>query len=268
LKVVLLVPRLHFHAPFVLRALLDRPRGGSDRYLTVVTPKLPAREEPLWRKVGRILRTSGLDYLLSMSRAAALHMAGERWERLLMQPLEERRFLSVEEVCGLLGAEVIRAPSVRDPAVRRRLEEFQPDLLSAVFFNQIVPPELLELPRLGALNVHPSYLPHYRGVSPCFWALARGEASSGVTIHRMTAEIDRGPILARRKVEITAGDSLHSLYRRSALLAGELLRELLDHPERLEEPAGEPAPEEEGSSFAGITRAAVRDFRSQGRSFF
>jgi methionyl-tRNA formyltransferase len=64
-------------------------------------------------------------------------------------------------------------------------------------FNWRLPREVLELPRLGVLNVHPSALPKYRGPSPILWAIRNGDASMGMTVHRMTGEIDAGPVLAQ-----------------------------------------------------------------------
>jgi methionyl-tRNA formyltransferase len=61
---------------------------------------------------------------------------------------------------------------------------------------------LCAAPRLGALNVHPSLLPAYRGKEPLFWALLRGEHEVGVTVHRMTEEVDAGPILLQRRIEV------------------------------------------------------------------
>jgi methionyl-tRNA formyltransferase len=71
------------------------------------------------------------------------------------------------------------------------------DLLLVFGFNWRLPQEILELPRLGVLNVHPSALPRYRGPSPVLWAIRNGDPSIGVTIHRMNERIDAGPVLAQ-----------------------------------------------------------------------
>jgi methionyl-tRNA formyltransferase len=77
------------------------------------------------------------------------------------------------------------------------LTGYRPDLLLVFGFNWRLPGEVLELPRLGVLNVHPSALPRYRGPSPVLWAIRNGDPFMGVTVHRMTARIDAGPILAQ-----------------------------------------------------------------------
>jgi methionyl-tRNA formyltransferase len=78
------------------------------------------------------------------------------------------------------------------------LTGYRPDLLLVFGFNWRLPREVLELPRLGVLNVHPSALPRYRGPSPVLWAIRNGDPRfMGVTVHRMTARFDAGPVLAQ-----------------------------------------------------------------------
>ena len=77
------------------------------------------------------------------------------------------------------------------------LAGYKPDILLVFGFNWRLSREVLELPRLGALNVHPSALPKYRGPSPILWAIRNGDASMGMTVHRMTDDIDAGPVLAQ-----------------------------------------------------------------------
>jgi methionyl-tRNA formyltransferase len=77
------------------------------------------------------------------------------------------------------------------------LAGYRPDVLLVFGFNWRIPREVLELPRFGVLNVHPSALPKYRGPSPIPWAIRNGDASLGITVHRMTGRIDAGPVLAQ-----------------------------------------------------------------------
>ena len=264
MKIALLVPRLHFHAPFALRALVER--CPEHEYLVVTTPKLPGAKQPLWSRVARLVAKSGGDYVASMAMARLWHGARGTVERCAKRPLALRRSLSVNEAARALGAELWTTPSIGSRDAIERLRRFAPDVLCAIFFNQIVPQELIDLPRLGALNLHPSRLPWYRGVSPCFWVLARGEPDTGVTLHRLTARIDQGPILAQRSLQVLERDSVDSLYRRCAVEGGELLAQFISEPTRWIELGAEP--EGESSYHSTITRAAVRSLRAQGRKFF
>src|ERR1700735_2183549 len=71
-------------------------------------------------------------------------------------------------------------------SIAKMLSGYQPDLLLVLGFNWRLPPEVLELPRLGVLNIHPSALPMYRGPSPVQWAVRNGDPSMGITVHRMS----------------------------------------------------------------------------------
>ena len=108
------------------------------------------------------------------------------------------------------------------------LREVQPDLLISAFFNQRIGPEVLASPMLGAVNIHPSKLPDYRGVDPVFRARASGAGTLGVTLHRMDTDFDTGRILAAEELPIIAGESVLAGTRRLYRRGGELLISQLD----------------------------------------
>jgi methionyl-tRNA formyltransferase len=101
------------------------------------------------------------------------------------------------------------------------------DLFVAAAFSQILGPELLAIPRLGALNVHLSLLPQYRGPSPCYWVLKNQERTTGVTVHYMDLGIDSGDIVLQREVPVQSGESPLNLDRRLASIGADLLLEAL-----------------------------------------
>src|SRR2546427_9011917 len=92
-------------------------------------------------------------------------------------------------------------------------------------FRQLLPGQLLEVPRLGALNRHPSSLPKYRGRSPINWVLVRGETETGVTLHYMVEKPDRGDVVAQRSFPIVELDTALTLHRRATDEARLLFRE-------------------------------------------
>jgi methionyl-tRNA formyltransferase len=92
------------------------------------------------------------------------------------------------------------------PAALETLAALQPDLLLVSCFSKIIPPALLQLPRLAALNLHPSLLPRYRGPAPLFWQLRQG-ANPGVTLHYLTERLDAGEIMLQTLVEFPDGIS-------------------------------------------------------------
>lgn len=105
-------------------------------------------------------------------------------------------------------------PQCVDRECVEKIRRLAPDLIISTYYRNILPREVLDIPRLGSVNVHPGRLPHYRGPIPTFWALVNGESSCGVTLHFMDAGVDTGPIIAQDEVAITAGDTGFTLSTR------------------------------------------------------
>ncbi|HEY5901469.1 MAG TPA: methionyl-tRNA formyltransferase, partial [Anaerolineales bacterium] len=127
---------------------------------------------------------------------------------------------------------------------------FAPELIVVAAFGQILRPDVLDLPRYGCINVHASLLPRWRGAAPINAAILHGDSETGVTIMRMDAGLDTGPILSQRALPIGPDETAGQLYERLSLLGAELLIETL--PEYL---AGRivPRPQPE----AGVTLAPM-----------
>ena len=122
---------------------------------------------------------------------------------------------------------VLQPSRARDVQFVSQLRGLQPDLIVVVAYGHILPPAILELPRFGCLNVHTSLLPKYRGAAPIQWAVANGETETGVTVMKMDAGMDTGPILAQRQTPISPQDDSASLHDRLAQLGAGLLLETI-----------------------------------------
>ncbi|MBI4436621.1 MAG: methionyl-tRNA formyltransferase [Candidatus Omnitrophica bacterium] len=107
------------------------------------------------------------------------------------------------------------------------LKKMSPELFVVVSYGKILPPFLLALPPHGAINVHPSLLPKYRGASPIPWAILNGDSKTGISILRMTEKVDAGEILLQKEVGIGKEEDASQLSKRLSALGGELLLELL-----------------------------------------
>lgn len=134
-----------------------------------------------------------------------------------------------------LGLEIYQPERIRDPEAVERLRRLQPDRLVVVAYGQIIPRSVLALPRRGAVNVHASLLPRHRGAAPVAAAILAGDSETGVTIMRMDEQLDHGPILATRSVEIGAQEDAHALTSRLAEMGARLLVETLDRIEEIKE---------------------------------
>ena len=127
------------------------------------------------------------------------------------------------------GLEVYQPERIRDPEAVERIRRLQPGLLVVVAYGQIIPPLVLGVPKVGAVNVHASLLPRHRGAAPVAAAILAGDSETGVTIMRMDEQLDHGPILATRSVEVGAREDAVALTSRLAALGAELLVETLEH---------------------------------------
>ncbi|HRJ72117.1 MAG TPA: methionyl-tRNA formyltransferase, partial [Terrimicrobiaceae bacterium] len=133
----------------------------------------------------------------------------------------------VKETALELGLPVFQPPRIRAAESLAGLRSLQPDVIVVVAYGQILPKEILDLPRLGCLNVHASLLPRHRGASPVHAALLAGDAVSGVTIMQMDEGLDTGPILAKVETPIGPRETAGSLHVRLAQLAPEALLQTL-----------------------------------------
>ncbi|HQJ11542.1 MAG TPA: methionyl-tRNA formyltransferase, partial [Anaerolineae bacterium] len=133
----------------------------------------------------------------------------------------------VKQLAEAEGIPVFQPERLRTIEAIEHLRAWMPDLIVVAAFGQILPPAVLELPRFGALNVHSSLLPRWRGATPIQAALLAGDAVTGVTIMQMDAGLDTGPILAQREIPIYPDETAGELEERLAQLGAELLLEIL-----------------------------------------
>jgi methionyl-tRNA formyltransferase len=124
---------------------------------------------------------------------------------------------------------VIQPASLKDAEAIAQLVGFHPDIIVVAAFGQILPRSVLDLPRYGCINLHPSLLPRFRGASPVASAVLAGDGFTGVSVMLMDKGLDTGPILARAQIPISALDTTGSLTDKLSLIAAQLLLEVLPH---------------------------------------
>ncbi|MCC6392410.1 MAG: methionyl-tRNA formyltransferase [Bryobacterales bacterium] len=147
-----------------------------------------------------------------------------RGRQLLPSPVKE---------CALVhGLRVEQPERMRRPEVVEQLKAIEADAMVVVGYGQIIPQTIIDLPRLGIINVHASLLPKYRGAGPIQWAIANGERTTGVTTMRIDAGLDTGDMLLKRETEIGPEENAVELGGRLAVMGAELLVETLDGLER------------------------------------
>lgn len=125
------------------------------------------------------------------------------------------------------GLPVYQPEKIRSEESLAHLQSLQFDLLVTAAYGQILPVSLLEMPRLGSINIHASLLPKYRGGAPIHRCIINGDEESGVTIMRMVKELDAGDMLAQVRVPIQPWDTVGSLHDKLAAAGADLLTETI-----------------------------------------
>lgn len=134
----------------------------------------------------------------------------------------------VKQSAVSLGLPITQPESIKNNSeFRLQLASINPDAIIVVGYGRIIPQWMIDLTRLGNINLHASLLPKYRGAAPIQWAIARGETMTGVTTMRIDAGLDTGDILLQREIPIGANDTAETLAPALAALGAELIVETL-----------------------------------------
>lgn len=126
-----------------------------------------------------------------------------------------------------LGIDVAQPENLNNPDFLDRLRELNPDIIVTVAYGGYLKKNIRKLPKFGCINLHPSLLPKYRGSAPINFALFNGDKTSGVTIFKIVAEMDAGPILLRSQIDILDSDNYSSMSKKLSYLGADKVCEVL-----------------------------------------
>jgi len=160
----------------------------------------------------------------------------------------------VKNLAAARGIRVTQPMSLRNAQAQAELKHFRADVIVVAAYGLILPQPVLELPRYGAINIHASLLPRWRGATPIQRALLAGDRDTGVSIMQMDAGLDTGPVLMQEKLSILEDDTMGTLHDRLAELGAKLMAQALDE---LEAGVVKAIPQ----SAEGVTYAAKLDRR-------
>ena len=133
----------------------------------------------------------------------------------------------VKKAAESLGLRVVQPDSLKPGGVVAGLAGFHPDVIVVAAFGRLLPSAVLDIPRYGCLNIHPSLLPKYRGASPVAAAILAGDEFAGVSVMLMDRGLDTGPLLARAQIPVSASDTTGTLSTKLSLIGAQLLQEVL-----------------------------------------
>jgi methionyl-tRNA formyltransferase len=143
-------------------------------------------------------------------------------------PNEEIWFRSVADLAREYGIPVYTPQSVNTPEWIDRIRSWKPDLMFSFYYRNMIKEEILNIPPLGAFNMHGSLLPRYRGRVPINWAVLHGETETGVTLHHMVKRADAGDIVDQEAVPIHPDDTAQKVFFKAVKAARRVLERRLE----------------------------------------
>lgn len=137
-------------------------------------------------------------------------------------------FGSLTALAREAGVPLVKTADAHTEASLSVLRTWAPDLIVSNYFNQVIRRPILDIPPRGIINMHPALLPRNRGLMPCFWAMAVGDASTGATVHWVDEGLDTGRVLLQDTIAIEPGETVLSLSQRCSECGAELLLRCID----------------------------------------
>lgn len=163
---------------------------------------------------------------------------------------------------------VISTNNVNSDFFIKEMVKRKPDLFVSIFINQVFKSKLLSIPSKGTINMHPAYLPSYRGLSPTFWSLAHNKRKIGITIHEINDEtIDTGKLLAQKTIPIEKSDTEYHLFWKCVLQGIPLLKEVIKNISKGRKISKKVNPHISQSYYSLPTKNAVKQFKKNGKKF-
>lgn len=146
------------------------------------------------------------------------------------RPVGRKKVLTpppVKEAALEYGIKVLQPEKISGSPEMEEIISLNPDLIVTAAFGQFLPETLLKAPKLGAINVHASLLPKYRGGAPVHYSIIKGDSETGVTIMRMVKKMDAGDMLSQKAIPISKTDDVGSMFDKLSLLGKDMLLEML-----------------------------------------
>lgn len=176
-------------------------------------------------------------------------------------------FDSMSQVARAYGVPYVHVDRLKGDAFTAAIDKYGGNLLISISCPQIIGKAIRDRFPLGAINLHGSPLPRYRGLMPAFWVLRNGEKETAITVHELDAKLDDGAILAQQPIPITADETWDSLVRKTKGAGAQLListiRQIADGTAQRR-----PNLESEATYFSFPTAADKKVFAAAGRKFF
>lgn len=202
-----------------------------------------------------VIRRSGFRYGAEMFRM-----------KVIRKFMNSETMVSPTQLARQHNVEMFYSKNINDSESLAKLKAWSPDLIISTNFSHYVGDRVRAIGRVGTWNLHKSYLPHYRGIAPSFYALLNGEKCVGVTLHKIAKGFDTGDIIRQTEVPISPDDSVYTLNQKTSDAGGRMMAQVLEEAEQ-EWPVPTPQPAGDWPNYTYPSRAHIQAFREKGLRF-
>lgn len=220
MKIIIITQNAPIYLPGFLDDLIRLLSAGGHKLAGIVVLSPYSKNSPA-AEIFRRLNYYGLRDFLRMS----LYVAGNRSMGIISRLLPLQNCHSVRAAARKHAIPLIRINAVNNDNFVQYVKANAVDIVISVAAPEIFGSQLLQSPRVAAINYHTGALPSYRGRQPLFWAMLNNEKTVSITVHEMTEILDGGPILSRIEIPVTPDDTLHTLYLKTVAVGPAALAE-------------------------------------------
>ena len=219
LNVVVLYSAGHLGSAMIMNKLLQMPEINIVGVVKAQPLKLSFKG---WSRVKQHLRKVGwrFAWLLFWQRC----IQGLGYLITLVFPFLRKRLKPAWKIASEHNIPIFHCQNINDKSCQDFIKSLNPDLIISAYFSQILKTEIISLPKRGILNVHPGWLPSYKGAMAYFWGLKNGSDRGGVTIHWIDEGIDTGEVLARRSFPLKAETTQEKVLMLTAVIGASLIQ--------------------------------------------
>lgn len=265
MTILIFTSQAHIYANGIVSHLIQRNVFSSHRVVVFEEDALVPRKTKL-QGFMKYLSVSGFWYVACQIVKQFLFTLRREWDILFQNT--SSYFYPFERLAPKTW-NISILHSIQSDSLVRQISALKPDLILSIYSKEIIPDQILRIPKYGAVNLHPGLLPMYRGVSPVFWALANREKTVGVTLHILDTGIDTGDRLSQKRIPTRGYRTEHALYLRLSLIGERLIesyfRKLFSFKKTIH---GKKFDRRKGAYYSLPTRVAVRNFLDHGYRFF
>jgi len=220
--VVILYSAGHLGSAMIMNKLLQMPEINIVGVVKAQPLKLSFKG---WSRIKQHLRKVGwrFAWLLFWQRC----IQGLGYLITLIFPFLRQRLKPAWKIASEHNIPIFHCQNINDESCQNFIKQLNPDLIISAYFSQILKKEIISLPKKGILNIHPGWLPSYKGAMTYFWVLKNGSDRGGVTVHWIDEGIDTGEVLARRSFPLKANTTQEKVLMLTAVIGASLIRSVI-----------------------------------------